>query len=88
MLYSVCIRPLRVVSGLLVKCFGRLFDKRPFSYTENKPGRGGGLAVLAVQVGVVGLEALAVEPAAVHVLRWPAIRLRSRFPAPARPLQL
>ena len=36
---------------------GRL-DMGPFSYAENEPGCCGGLAVLAVQVGVVGLEGL------------------------------
>ena len=44
------------------------WDSGPFSYAQDKPGGGGGLAVLAVQIGVVNLESLAVKPAAVDVL--------------------
>ena len=44
-------------------------DSGSFSYTQDKPGAGGGLAVLAVQVAVVSLEPLAVEPAADYVLQ-------------------
>ena len=54
--------------GLLVYGFGRRLDKRPFSYGQYKSCRGSGLAVLAVEVGVIGLESLGVEPLAIHVL--------------------
>nr|DAP48754.1 MAG TPA: hypothetical protein [Bacteriophage sp.] len=49
----------------------------PFSYAENKAGCDGLLAVLAVEVGVVGLESLTVKPAAADVLPggFPAVSL-------------
>ena len=62
------IRPLRGFrTWLPASQFGR-WCKGPFSYAEDKAGGRGGLAVLAVEVGVVGLESLAVKPAAVDVL--------------------
>ena len=60
--------PLRGWWGLLVKRFGRLVDKRPFSYAERKAGADGGLAVLAVEIRVVSLKPFGIEAAAVDIL--------------------
>ena len=58
------------------------WDGGSFSYAQDKPGAGGGAAVLAVEVGVVGLEPLAVKPAADHVLPagFPAVPLEDFRP--------
>lgn len=66
-MYYVLIPPPVGGCGRLSICFGRRLGKRPFSYTKNKPGCCGGLAVLAVQVGVILLKGLGIKAAAVHV---------------------
>ena len=80
--YILYLTPSGVVRASYPSALVGGLDMGPFSYAQDKAGRGGGPAVSGVQVGVVSPEALAVKPLAADVLPagFPAVPLEGFRP--------